>query len=307
MAKWEWEHSSDTVTLPADFCRDRYVFDTDMPRQNKELLMQTEKRGRVSWHRIGDDRYFYVPTAVINSLPSQNLFRDTIACITQMFFNNNYPDNNIIMSSLRQIAHNMGIAFNGNCAQEIENVLAFARLYTIQGQPLYRIEKGKTYKYESIFGFIEYAVKEVSIDGGIINPRVARTQIKINDIYAQILKDKKLPKAPVPVAALRKANQAPRRLITPTKNLIYNLSALIPKNEVEYSLIKLKEIMQYKETRKDRLRKSIENVINQLYPIMISDYQYMPEHNKYMIKLAGQLRPNMPTQTSKSETQYAKK
>lgn len=305
---WEWERSRDTVTLPVGFCRDQYLFDTDTPRQNMELLAQAKEQGRVSWQRKGDDRYFYIPTALINSLPvSSNLFRDTIACVSQMYIDHNYPDNNVITSSLRQIADNMGITFNGDRAQEIDDILAFARFYTIQGQSLYKIQKGITIKYESTFGFIEYVNKEISIDGVLINPKVARTQIKINDIYAQILKDKKLPKAPVPVSALQKANQAPRRLITPTKNLIYNLSALIPKNEVEYSIIKLKEITGYKENRKDRLRKSIENVINQLYPVMISDYQYMPDSDKYIIKYAGQLRPNTPTKTSKSETQYARK
>lgn len=298
---WEWENSEKHITMPVDFCRDLYLFDIDTPKQNIELL--TQKQDRLSWQRKGDDRYFYIPVTVINSLPvSSNLFRDTVACITQMYIDNNYPASNIISSSLRQIADNIGIAYNGERAQEIEDILTFARLYTVQKQPLYSIDKGKVVRYDATFGFVDYVTKEVSVDGIPVNPKVARTQIKLNDIYTQVLKNKKLPKAPVPVAALQKANQAPRRLITPTKNLIYNLSALIPKNEVAYSLLKLKGITGYRETRKDRLRKSIENVINQLYPVMISDYKYDSINDKYIFKFAGQLRPNTPIKTAKGGT-----
>ncbi len=285
---WKWENSEKTLILPVDFCRDQFIFDTDTPRQNTAAL--TPDQNQVSWTRKGDtnERCFYVPVDLINNFPvNSNLFRDTIACVTQLYIDQSCPSSNIIASSIRQIADNMGIACNGDRAREIEESLVFARFYTVAHQPLYKIEKGKTIKYDSTFGFVNSVSKEVAIDGVPVSPKSAKTIIEINNIYAQIIKDKKLPKAPVPVAALRKANQGPRRLITPTKNLVYSLSALAPKIEIEYSLEKIKQITGFREERHDRLRKSIENVLTQLFPVMLSNYTFDTKNQKYMITLAA--------------------
>jgi len=296
-----WENSAKTLTLPVNFCRDQYIFDTDVPKQNIETL--TKDQNQASWSRKGDisERCFYIPVDLVDKFPkNSNLFRDTIACVTQLYIDQSCPSSNIIASSIRQIADNIGIAYSGACAREIEESLIFARFYTVAHQPLYKIEKGKTIKYDSTFGFINSVSKEVAIDGVPVNPKSAKTIIEINIIYAQIIKDQKLPKAPVPVAALQKANQAPRKIITPTKNLIYSLSALIPKIEVEYSLQKIKQITGFREERRDRLRKSVENVLAQLFPIMISDYFYDSEKEKYVLKLAGKMGQKVGGNTPES-------
>ena len=49
---WMWENSAKTLTLPVNFCRDQYIFDTDVPRQNTAAL--TLDQNQASWSRKGD-------------------------------------------------------------------------------------------------------------------------------------------------------------------------------------------------------------------------------------------------------------
>jgi hypothetical protein len=301
---WEWENSESTVTLPVSLCRDLYIFDVDTPRQNLDTLVDRAKNGMLEWQRKSDkdDRYFYIPVTIIDLLPkSSNLFRDVMACISQMYVDSGYPESKIIKTSLRQIADNMGLSFNGNRAEEINNALAFAKYYRIKPQTLYKVEGKNTIKYEREFIFIQGVDTEVEINGVPVNPKIAKKEIMLSDRYAQML-HKSLPKAPVPVAALRIANSAPRQLITPMKNFIYNLAALIPRSEPSFSLEKLRAITGYRQTRTDRLRMSLENLFDYLTPDII-EYFYIEDKGKYIFKYAGQLRPVTP----QSETRYATK
>ena len=89
---WKWENSEKTLTLPVDFCRDQFIFDTDTPRQSIETL--TKDQNQASWSRKGDvnERCFYVPVDLINNFPTNsNLFRDTIACVTQLYLDQSCP------------------------------------------------------------------------------------------------------------------------------------------------------------------------------------------------------------------------
>lgn len=292
---WMWENSAKTLTLPVDFCRDQFIFDTDTPRQSIETL--TKDQNQASWSRKGDisERCFYIPVDLVDKFPkNSNLFRDTIACVTQLYADSQYPESNIITSSIRQIIGNMGLAYSGERAAQIEEALIFARFYTVSHQPIYKTVNGKNIKYDSTFGFIESIDKEIEINGIPVKPSVAKTKITINGNYAQILRNQKLPKAPIPVAALEKANQAPRRLITPAKNLVYRLAARVPEIKTAYKISTLAEIMGFKTNRKDRLIKSINNTVEILYPIMIHDYYI--EDDKYIISLAGRkvVGPNTP-------------
>lgn len=292
---WKWEHSENTTTLPVDFCRDLYIF--DMQYVNSKLSRIPAEDNKVIWQRTDDKRCFLIPIDIINQLPNNNLFRDIIACISQMYLDDKCPNSNVIITSIRKLADNIGIAINGEKSKEIEDVLRFARLYTIYNQSIRKIQNGKIIQCSATFGFIESVVKETQVDGKQINSRLAKNHIKLNDIYAGILRESRIPKAPIPVSALQAANRAKRKLITPSKNLIYRLAALVPpkKPTVEFSIVKLREVIGYRETRKDRLKRSIENVLEVLYPVMIRDYIYEDRNQKYIITLSGSLNKYVKT------------
>jgi len=283
---WKWENSKSTTVLPVDFCRDRYVF--DIPLVSDKIDDYSSEDKVFTWQRGNDQRYFSVPTNLITQLSvNNNLFRDIIACISQLYLNAKCPDTNTITTSIRGIANSIGISINGKKFKEIENILTFARYYTIHNQLLRRVEEKKIVEYSTTFSFIKSVLKETMINGKEVNPRGAKTHIKLNDIYAAILSEKRLPKAPIPVAALQAANKAPRRLITPAKNLIYRLAARVPRGEVEYSLLTLKDILGFREKRRDRLIHSIENILEIIYPVMINDFKYDSRNEKYILSLSG--------------------
>jgi len=274
-----------TVTLPVDFCRERNTFDLKAPKENADIL--TYQGNKATWRYGDDDRVFMIPVEIINALPeNNNLFRDIIAYVSQAYIDAGFPLSGRIQTTLRQITDGIGIAYNGDRAKEIEDILTFAQMYRIQNQILYRTEKGKYVEYRATFGFVESMIRETRINGIDINPRYAKITIKLNDIYCQVLSGK-LPMAPVPVAALRVANSGPRRLRTSTKNLIYRLAAFAPKTQIELTVGKLQEILGYKSARPDKLRTQIENILEQLRPVMIQNYYYVPEKQKYVITLTN--------------------
>ena len=292
---YKWTNSEKTVALPVGFCRDPYIFNTETSSQNTKQL-----KNELVWWIPNDGRFFLIPVDFVNYFPvNNNVFRDTIACISQLYIASGFPENKVIETSLRQLTDNMGLAFNGNRAEEIDRILSFASFYKIKQQRLHKIDKGKVIEYESEFSFLQAVDKVVAIDGVPVNLKTAKKEIMLSDKYADILKNGRLPKAPVPVLALEIANNSPRPLITPMKNFVYNLAALIPRENPSYSLETLKKITGYKQTRKDRLRKSLENLFDYLTPNIIK-YNYDKEKEKYIFEYAGELLP-------KSETQHATK
>lgn len=282
---WEWENSKNTVTLPVSFCRDTEVFDVSYLNQpEKKIKMLNPGPDQEHWKWPGSDgRIFQIPVDVYQYLPKNgNLVRDVIGYISQQYID---TQNKYIKTTLRQIAKGIGLSINGERAKELDYSLSYAKGLTICRQRIKTIINGQEHVQLVDFSFIKKVIRTIEIDGVKIHPSAVKTEIIIDEDYACILDNYKKPRAPIPVAALEKANQSPPRQITPIKNLIYRIAARVPLTIVEYRTETLIEILGLKTVRRDRLQKSVNNIIEALYPIMISDYRY--ENDKYIISLAG--------------------
>lgn len=290
---WKWNNSEKTNMLPVNFCRDQNLFDLTYPNlpEMKEK-MENHQLDNIIWSwPTSDGRQIRLPSEIVNYLPQNgNLVRDVVGYVSQCHIDQ--LNNPIIQTNYHKISEGIGLAYNSDKIQEIKYALGYAKSLQICNQTIYTVENGKTVKSIVDFNFIDWIQRIEEIDGIAIPHNQIKTRIKISDIYGNILQNNKGPKAPIPVAALEKANKSVPKYISPAKNLIYRLAARVPKTKFDYKYDKLANIIGFKTTRKDRLFNSINNTIEILYPIMVADYNYDPVEDKYLITLAGHLTPN---------------
>lgn len=269
---WEWVNSRYTNSLPVDFCRDGQIFDLSLLKKNITENPEPEKDFH-EWE-ADDEQIFWVPIDVLNFLPQHgDLVRDIIAYLTQRFINQQ-PDQTIY-TSYRQLTTGIGMTWDGHRTKDLDDALLFAKALVVRDM---LIKGGKDRL--RIFSFLDQ-VERTGLSTHY------KTRIKINDIYADLIRDKSIPKAPIPVSAIEAANRSSPKYIKPAKNLIYRLSARVPAVDVKYKTMTLAQITGIRTVRRDRVQKILSSVIEVLYPVMISDYFFLSSEDVWQISLAG--------------------
>jgi hypothetical protein len=296
---WEWENSEKIIHTPRQICRDTVYFDFKKPREKKELLQSNaalaflrnnkkmEKCARWNWP--GDGRVFLIPVDMLQYMPETSMFRDVIACISQIYREQGYPNNCLITTSYRQIADSLGLSWHGGLSREISSLLTFAKYFTIENMKIVtELNKDGTIKNSEFrtFGFVAEWGREDITNGVKIPENKAKVLIDLTKTYADMIKN--LVPAPVPVEALIQARTAPRRLISPAKNMIYRLAARVPQQKITYSTDTLRNILGISsKTRSDKALKTIDSVFQTLYPVMVRDFDLTKD--KVTVLLAGKL------------------
>ncbi len=292
---WQWECGSEILHIDRNIARDRNMFAVpliDDPPISQGQLHNGQVVGVVAWQWPGDDRVFLVPAELFYVTRLGGLVRDVISATGQLYRDQGFPAQ--VTTSYRKIAELLGLSFNGRVANEIEMCFAYARCFTVQNHPIIiQLDKtGKVRKQDKVvFGFIDYIARADIRDGKKIPKNRAPINIVLSNLYATALRE--LPPAPLPVAALEAAHRAPWKLATPAKNLAYYLAARVPMREIRLLLPTLRDILGFTERsdgKTTRTRKAIENVMNILYSVMISDYQYADDG--YNITLSGNIGNN---------------
>ncbi|MCL6478822.1 MAG: hypothetical protein K6T65_10435 [Peptococcaceae bacterium] len=240
-----------------------------------------------AWRWEGDERVFLVPLELFEKgVGPSGLARDVISWAAQAFRDEHFPDDRNVYSSGKKIAESIGLAWNGRNCQAIDDVIGFARYFTIQN---YRVvkkvnKKGEVIEEELVnFGFFDETARIGMRNGVRYAPNRRPYRIQLSSRYADAVKN--FPPAPVPVAALEAAHAAPWRVQDAVKNIAYHLAARVPAQEVRLLVSTLQEIMLLSGSRMDKTRKAIENVLSTLYPVMVKDYQF--SNGGYNILLSG--------------------
>lgn len=240
-----------------------------------------------AWRWEGDGRVFLVPLELFEKgIGPSGLARDIISWSAQAFRDNQFPNDRNIYSSGKRIAESIGLAWNGRNCQAIDDVIGFARYFTIQN---YRIiksvnKKGEVLEEEYVnFGFFDETAR-IGVRNGIrYAPNKRPYRIQLSTRYADAVRN--FPPAPIPVAALEAAHAAPWRTQNAVKNMAYHLAARVPAQEVRLLIPTLQEILVLHGNRIDKARKTIENVLTMLHPVMVKDFQF--SDNGYNIQLSG--------------------
>lgn len=295
---WEWDNSEKLMQTPRQICRDTVFFEFKKPNQEIESLQSCagiaithdkKEKECVQWNWSGDGRIFKVPVDILQYMPDTSMFRDVVACISQLYREQKYPPDYQIATSYRQIADNLGLSWNGGLPKEIGDLLTFAKYFTIDNMRIItELNKDGTIKNSELraFGFIAEWGREDITNGIKIPENKAKVLINLTKTYADMIKN--LVPAPVPVEALIQARTAPRRLIGTTKNMVYRLAARVPQQKITYNTDTLRNIMGISsKTRSDKALKTIDRVLQILYPIMIRDFDLTKD--KATVFLAGKL------------------
>ena len=284
---------------PRQICRDTNIFEFAKPQKNINNLkshasLASTHFGRtqiecVKWKWPDDSRVFLVPTDMVPYLPNSSMFRDVIAYISHEYRKQKYPVDCQIITTYRSIADGIGLSWHGGLAVEISNLLTFARVFTVDKMRIItELAKDGTVQnsIKSTFGFISSWDTEDIVNGKKIPENKAKILITVTRTYADMIE--KLIPAPVPVDALIQARKAPRRLIPATKNMVYRLAARVPQRKVTYNIDTLRSAMGISpKTRPDKVLKTIDRVLEVLYPIMV--YDFILTKDKATIILAGKL------------------
>jgi hypothetical protein len=296
---WKWNTDGKVITCEANMARDRHMF--RVPPEGlpaTERLHSGERVDVVTWQWPGDERVFLIPTEICHYMAAHGgLIRDVIAMAGQLYRDQHYPSDLKTHSSLRRIADGVGLSWNSRVADDLDDCLGFARLYTIRHQEIVTaLNKNGTVKSTEIktFGFINSVSRPGIVDGKRVPKNKALYTIELSDIYATTLRT--LPAAPLPVAALEVAHSAPRRVAPTIKNLAYHLSARVPQSKIRLLLPTIREIAglaERKDGRIDKTKRAIENALERLRPVMVSDFNFVEDG--YTIILAGHLMKNKNT------------
>ena len=287
--KWEWECGGKIIFAERNTARDVKLCQSPREGVKKVSTLHTgEKIQVVSWQWPGDSRVFIVPAEILEILATyMTLTKDVIITAGHLYREQHYPNNRMIETSYRQLAELLGLEWAGKrLINDLSNALTLARWLTIHNHPVIRklYPNGRVREFSrDTFGFID-RVSRIEIREGRKIPRNKQPlEIVISEMYASAIK--KMPAAPVPVAAIEAAHKAPQRLRTPVKNLTYYLASRVPLERVKLSILTLADVLGYKSQRKDKLRRATDNVVNILYGIVIRDY--ISENDIYTFVLAG--------------------
>jgi hypothetical protein len=254
-----------------------------------ERLHTGEKMDVATWQWPGDPRVFLVPVEMFQNMALAGLIRDIIASTGQMYRDQHYPQDLMVRSSLRRIADSIGLSINGNVGKNIDDCLAFARMYTIKNQDIItKLKKDGTVasKDSRTYGYIDMVSRAVMRNGRVIPRNKQWYEITLSQMYASGLR--MLPSAPLPVAALDAAHAAPRRIIPTIKNLAYHLAGRVPQAKIRLLLPTIRDIAglaERKDGRTDKTRRTIESALERLNPVMVANFAY--DKDGYTIILAG--------------------
>lgn len=288
---WEWNCGGRVLLAERNVARDAKLAWIPEQGENKTAAVHTgEKIQAITWQWPGDNRVFLVPSEVLDALARNvSLTKDVIIAVGHLFKKQHYPENRMFETSYRQLAELLALRWAGKrLIEDLDDALTLARWLTIRNHPvirkLYPDGRIKELSHDT-FGFID-RVSRIEIRDGHKIPRNRQPlEVCLSEMYAFVIK--KLPAAPVPVAAIELAHKSPQRLRTPVKSLVYYLASRVPLKKIQLSLTTLAGILGYRNQRKDKLRRANENVLKILYPIMIRDFQNQGDGDVYEIILAG--------------------
>lgn len=285
---WTWDQGGKCLHVSRDVARDRNMFlpAPEVGAERKMYVHSGEHMDVCAWRWEGDERVFLVPMELLRrGVGPSGLARDVIAWSAQAFRDHHFPDDRNIYSSGKKIAESIGLAWNGRNCQAINDVIGFARYFTIQNYQVVKKvnKKGEVTEYERVnFGFFEETARVCMRNGVEFAPNKRPYRIQLSERYAAAVKN--FPPAPVPVAALEAAHAAPWRLQDAVKNLAYHLAARVPMVEIRLLIPTLQEILGIT-GREDKNRKTIEKSLTILHPIMVNNFQYID--GGYNILLSG--------------------
>lgn len=292
---WEWEHGCKIIHADRNISRDRNIF--RVPRSPAEAkksitIVDNQKTEVISWQWPGDNRVFLVPMELFRTAKLGGITRDIISYAAQLYRDQKFPQDRKITTSARGIAEGIGMSWGSIIKREIDNCLAYARFFTIQNYHLIQeLAKNGTIKTSAnaTFGFIDLVLRPTMINGIEIPKSRQWYQITLSEVYAAAIRT--IPPAPVPLAALEAAHSAAWRLQIPAKNLVYYLSSRVPDKEIRLLLPTLRDICNFTTTdseRTDKARKSVENALKVLHPIMVENFTY--KSDGYDIILSGNVK-----------------
>ncbi len=284
---WEWDYSGRIMHIPVDLARDKNMF-LRPQIQEYPALQHPVHTGQVmdvvAWQWPRDERVFLIPREFLGKIPG-GITRDVIAYVGQVFRDRGFPENLLVQIHLRQLAAGIALGWGTRTKELLDNCLAFARFFTIQNYPVSVLGKNGAVKSveKRTFGFIDDIGRVTMWDGRKVPVNKQWYNIYLSRLYADALKT--LPLAPFPVAALETAHRAPRKLVTPIKNLAYYLAGRVPAQKVRLLLPTIQEILGYSDSNITYARRAIENVLKTLYPVVVSDFGF--KDNGYDIVLSG--------------------
>lgn len=300
---WQWEYNIENqqcLHVNRDIARDRKMFlmpDKDNIIIQKNRIHTGEIKEVVVW-RWGtgerfkyDDRIYLIPVKLFDSVKLDGLVRDVIAWCGQTYRDQCFPDDLRITATLRQIANGIGMAWNSRVATQLDDILAYARFFTIQN---YRIidelaKNGEVKKQRRVtFGFLDMIGRVTTYDGKTLSRNKQWYEIDISKMYATALRI--LPSAPLPIAAIEAAHTAPWRMQGAMKNMAYHLAARVPTQEVRLLIPTLQEILCRKPEKECKFRKTVESVLTYLNPVIVRDFSF--NEGGYNITLNGKIVKN---------------
>ena len=281
---YEWTNSEKQLFTPVTICRQPELFDFSKLRKS-EYKTGDEY---ISWQWAGNTPIFGIPKTALEKLPtSDSTFRDLIAYCSTLYREQRCPADNRIYTSFRQIAESIGIDWWETIPGEINKMLLLASMLKVIDMPIKTFKGKDVVKELTNFSFIVKHKREVECNGKAIKPANATLTIVLDETYTDIIK--KSPIAPIPVEALIATKKAPNRLIPIAKNMIYRLAARTPHTEFKYLFSNdFKQQIGISPTRRnDKARKTFENAISYIEPVMLADFNYDKTDNSYHFKLRG--------------------
>ena len=291
---WEWENSEKQLFAPVTVCRQPELFNTTSLKNN-----EFEINGNfITWEWPGDTPILTIPKTALTQLPeilprTDSALRDIIAYLSTLYREQRYPRDNEIYTSFREIADSVGMAWWHTRRHEIEDMLLFAKMIAIKKYPFQTInpKTKKTVTEEVTFGFINdygWIIKDDLKNSNAIIPVHSTLRIALNKYFTRLIRE--TPIAPVPVEALLSAQKAPNRIIPIAKNIVYRLAARVPpKKPVKYLFdAKFKQQVGISPNRRnDKARETFERAVKYIEPIMLYNFDYIKNENKYVFELKG--------------------
>ncbi len=280
----------DNLTVPVQFCRDNKIFDFKPIIENWDLV-STEQNS--TWHRKNETaeqegRIFkleeiakdnlVIPVPLLQFLPKKaSLTRDIVGGISSLYLKER-PEKDVLRGKLvRKIINEIGMTPGGRSYRDVENILITLSRYRIYNQTLWRYnpktKATEPYKCQASFGFVDDYLKEP------LGDREYEYSMRINRIYAELLENKFLPKANIPLSVLEDINKENSRNITPAKNIAYALAAQRNLPSVQYKTDTLNNIAGYGVEKPNKIRQRIVNLLDILQPNLIKDYKVKEDNN----------------------------
>lgn len=287
--RWEWDCGGKVLLAERNAARDAKL--SRVPTQGKEkvsVFHTGETTQAITWQWPGDSRVFLVPSEILDALARNiSLAKDVIIAAGHLYREQHHPNDRVVRTSYRELAEKLGLVWaGGRLVRDLDDALLVARWLTIKNHPVIR----KVYpdgrvreKADLTFGFINFYERLTVVEGKTIPHNKQPLRVCLSEPFSYTIK--KLPAAPVPVAALEAAHKAPQRLRTPAKSLVYYLASRVPLQRVSLALLTLADILGYQNPRKNELRRAIENVVKVLHGVVVQDYTV--EDDVYTFALAG--------------------